>query len=81
MDIDFFCEVRIVVLDDLKSVLVKYIFEVLNGYLFDCCFVWWVFFWGRGYIVELVDKRDIFYFVGFIGDIRKLSELDDGIRK
>lgn len=43
--------------------------------------MWWVFFWGRGYIVELVDKRDIFYFVGFIGDIRKLSELDDGIRK
>lgn len=81
MDIDFFCEVRIVVLDDLKNVLVKYIFEVINGYLFDCCFVWWVFFWGRGYIVEFVDKRDIFYFVGFIGDIRKLSELDDGIRK
>lgn len=36
---------------------------------------------GRGHIAELVNKRDTLYFVGFIGDTRKSSELDDGIRK
>lgn len=80
-DIDFLREVRTAVLDDLKSAPVKYTPEVSNGHLPDRRPVRWVFPRGRGHIAELVDKRDILYFVGFIGDTRKSSELDDGIRK
>lgn len=32
-------------------------------------------------MAELVNKKDTLYFVGFIGDTRTPSELDDGIRK
>lgn len=69
------------VLDDFKSAPVKYTPEVSNGHLPDRRPMRRVFPRGRGHIAELVNKRDSLYFVGFIGDTRKSSELDDGIRK
>lgn len=80
-DIDFLREVKTAVLDDLKSAPVKNTPEVSNGHLPDCRPLRRVFPRGRGHMAELVNKRDTLYFVGFIGDTRTPSELDDGIRK
>lgn len=80
-DIDFLREIKTTILDDLKSAPVKNAPEVSNGHLPDRRLLRRVFPRGRGHIAELVNKRDTLYFVGFIGDTRTPSELDDGIKK